>query len=105
MRPKENVEIIQKVLSPRVLGKMLVQIGLIVGAIILAAVFAGKYLDGVFNTTPWLAAAFAVGSTLPAFYITYKLGRRAISQSNAEFEKWETRQQAPDATGQPEQAG
>jgi F0F1-type ATP synthase assembly protein I len=85
---ESNSDVFQNAFSLRVVAKMALQIAVVVGGMIVGAVFLGKYLDGVFGTAPWLTAILALGSTFPAFYITYKLGTRAIAQSEPDFERW-----------------
>lgn len=92
MQAKEHTEstskVIQKAFSPRIVGSMILQIGLCVGGLILGAVLLGKYVDAQMNTAPWVTVALAVASTIPACYFAYKLGMRAVENSQPEFSKW-----------------
>lgn len=92
MQAKEHTEstskVIQKAFSPRIVGSMILQIGLCVGGLILGAVLLGKYLDTQMNSAPWITVALAVASTIPACYFAYKLGMRAVDNSQPEFSKW-----------------
>ena len=67
---------------------MILQIGLCVGGLIFGAVLLGKYVDAQMHTTPWITVALAVASTIPACYLAYKLGMRAVENSEPEFAKW-----------------
>ena len=90
---KPGGDVFQNAFSPRVVGMMALQIAVIVGGMIVGAVYLGKFLDAQFNTAPWLSTILAVGSTFPAFYITYRLGKRAIARSEPEFQQWKQARQ------------
>jgi F0F1-type ATP synthase assembly protein I len=58
---------------------MFLQIALIVGPLIVGAVYIGKFLDGLWATRPWLSVVLFLVATFIALPITYRLGMRTIA--------------------------
>ncbi|MCL2767713.1 MAG: AtpZ/AtpI family protein [Synergistaceae bacterium] len=52
------------------------QIGFMVAACILTGVLLGRFLDGVFNTSPWLVLLFSLLGTGAAFKYLMEFTKR-----------------------------
>ncbi len=65
-----------------IIAPMFVQIALIVGMLVVGAVYLGKFLDTQFNSRPWLTLALFLIATLIALPIIYRLGTRTITKLN-----------------------
>ena len=47
------------------------QLGVRIASCIIIGVFSGKYLDGLFNTSPWLLVIFSVFGILATFQVIF----------------------------------
>ena len=65
---------------PRIMGLMMLQIAVIVGGLIVGAVFIGMFLDVRFDTKPWLTVVFFLVASFIAVPVTYRLGMRTIAK-------------------------
>lgn len=70
----------RKAFPPSIIGPMLFQILVIVGGLVVGAVYLGKFLDARFNTGPWLTVVLFLIASFIAVPITYRLGMRAIAK-------------------------
>ena len=78
---------------------MLFQIFVIVGGLVVGAVYLGKYLDTRFDTGPWLTLILFLMASFIAVPVTYRLGMRAIAKiSDAEPPPKEAEPSSEDAT-------
>ncbi len=58
---------------------LVTQIAINVLVIIFGCFFLGKFLDDVFNTSPWLMLLFLVLGILSAFLNIYKISMKTLS--------------------------
>jgi F0F1-type ATP synthase assembly protein I len=72
----------RKAFPPSIIGLMFVQIAVIVGGLIVGAVYLGKFLDARFATRPWLTVVSFLIATFVALPVTYSLGMKAINKVN-----------------------
>ena len=70
----------RKAFPPRIMGLMMLQIAVIVGGLIVGAVFIGMFLDVRFDTKPWLTVVFFLVASFIAVPVTYRLGMRTIAK-------------------------
>lgn len=68
-KKKQSNEIIKGI-------SLLSQIGFMVAACILTGVLLGRFLDGVFNTSPWLVLLFSLLGTGAAFKYLMEFTKR-----------------------------
>ena len=66
--------------SPKIMSMMMLQIVFIVGPLVLGSVLLGKFMDAQLNTSPWLKVFFAVGSSVLACVIAYRIGMSAVAK-------------------------
>lgn len=104
----------RKAFPPSIVGLMFLQIAVIVGGLIVGAVYLGKFLDLRFDTKPWLTVVLFLIASFIAVPVTYRLGMRAIAKvKNAEppkegapsLERASTGDDTPSEAGVPSETG
>lgn len=63
-----------------ILVKMIAQVAVIMGGLLVAASYAGRYFDGVFAIRPWATLAFVLIAFSAGLVAVYRIGMSASAQ-------------------------
>lgn len=94
--------ILARALPAHVIGSMVLQIGLTVGALVAGSVLLGLFIDTrITNTKPLFTLLLSLVGAVASVYATYRLAMRAVPRARSAYEDWaETKKSAAaDAPG------
>jgi F0F1-type ATP synthase assembly protein I len=79
---ESSITVLTKISPPNIVGRMMIQIAVVVGGLMLVSVLSGRALDANFKTSPLFSVVITFLGTVASAYLTYKLGLRAVEKSN-----------------------
>ena len=86
-----------RALPPAIIGVMVFQIALIVGALVLGSVLLGIFLDLQLGTKPMLTLGLGIVSLPISVWLTYRIALRTIAKARASYEAYEQSKRAKQA--------
>ena len=88
--PKDHpFVILARALPAQVIGSMVLQIGLTVGALVAGSVLLGLFIDTrVTNTKPLFTLVLSLAGAVASVYATYRLAMRAVPKARKAYEDW-----------------
>jgi F0F1-type ATP synthase assembly protein I len=79
---ESSFTVLTKISPPNIVGRMMIQIAVVVGGLMVLSVLLGRYLDAQLQTNPLFTVGVTFLGTITSAYVTYKLGLRAVDKSN-----------------------
>ena len=94
-RKESPIVILTRALPPAVLAGMVVQVGLVIGGLMIGSLALGLFIDARLATKPLFTLGLAFIALPLSVWLTYRIAMRASARARAEYEAYLESQRAP----------
>jgi F0F1-type ATP synthase assembly protein I len=94
-RKESPLVILTRALPSAVVAGMVVQVGLIVGGLMIGSLALGLFIDARFATKPLFTLGLAFIALPLSIWLTYRVAMRASARARAQYEAYLESQRAP----------